>query len=76
MEENGIKVLVRFAPDGTVVQIGERPDGASPQAWFNHLTRHAGNGFRTLAGGRGVFRLAPEQVRAARDAWTRAEEAA
>lgn len=76
MSENGIQVLVRFAPDGTVTQIGERPEGVAPQAWFNHLTRHAGDTFRALSGGRGAFRLGADRLEAARAAWTPDAEAA
>jgi hypothetical protein len=51
-------IHVRFSPDGSVVEIGERPAGISPQDWFNQLSRSAGNRYQTFAGGRGIFRVA------------------
>jgi hypothetical protein len=48
---------VRFAPDGSVTEIGERPAGASPQEWFDRLITRTGNGYQPLAGGRAVFRI-------------------
>lgn len=57
MEPQKILIHVRFAPNGAVVEIGERPTGLSPQDWFNHLSAEAGTAYQTLAGGRGVFRL-------------------
>jgi hypothetical protein len=50
-------IHVRFSPDGTVTEIGERPAGTKPQDWFDHLSRTAGNRYQTLSGGRGLFRL-------------------
>ena len=64
MEIQNILLHVRFAPNGTVVEISERPTGLSPQQWFNQLSNRAGDVYQTLAGGRGVFRL----TRAALDA--------
>jgi len=55
-------IHVRFSPDGAVTEIGARPNGVDAQIWFNHLTRTAGNGYQSLAGGRGVFRVAPEEL--------------
>jgi len=50
-------IHVRFAPDGSVVEIGERPEALSPQDWFACLANDPGNDYRALAGGRGVFRM-------------------
>jgi hypothetical protein len=58
-------IHVRFSPDGTVVEIGERPAGATPQAWFNCLSEKAGTSYQPLSGGRGVFRVAREEL----DGW-------
>ena len=60
MESQNIVIHVRFAPDGTVTEIGERPEGSSPQDWFNLLSHRAASHYQALAGGRGVFRLTRE----------------
>lgn len=57
MEIESVLIHVRFAPNGAVVEISERPAALSPQQWFNDLSDRAGNAYRALAGGRGVFRL-------------------
>ena len=55
-------IHVRFAPDGTVFEIGERPVSVPAQDWFTTLSQKAGTSFESLSGGRGVFRLPKEQV--------------
>ena len=57
-------ILVRFAPDGTVIEIGARPAGTTPQHWFNRLAALHGTAFFTLAGGRGYFRLPAAEIEA------------
>jgi hypothetical protein len=57
-------IHVRFAPNGAVTEISERPDGATPQDWFDHLTRVAGTTFQALSGGRGLFRIPDADVEA------------
>lgn len=57
MDAEKLLIHARFAPNGTVVEISERPEGMDPQDWFNFLAYRAGNAYSTLAGGRGVFRL-------------------
>jgi len=57
MESQSVLVHVRFAPNGTVVEISERPSALSPQDWFNSLCDKASDVYQPLAGGRGVFRL-------------------
>ncbi|MEW5791759.1 MAG: hypothetical protein ACOY4L_04800 [Pseudomonadota bacterium] len=52
-----VMIHVRFAADGTVMEIGERPSGATAQEWFNHLSRNTQNSYQALSGGRGLFRL-------------------
>ena len=64
MEAQNVLIHARFAPNGAVVEISERPAALSPQQWFNYLSDRAGNAYQALAGGRGVFRL----TRAAVDA--------
>lgn len=57
MESQNVLIHVRFAPNGVVVEISERPAALSPQEWFNSLCDKASNAYQPLAGGRGVFRL-------------------
>ena len=64
MEAQNVLIHARFAPNGAVVEVSERPAALSPQQWFNNLSDRAGNAYQALAGGRGVFRL----TRAAVDA--------
>jgi hypothetical protein len=64
MEPHKVMIHLRFAPDGTVVEISERPKALTPQEWFNVLSDKAGSVYQTLSGGRGVFRLTAEQVEA------------
>lgn len=61
-----VLVHVRFAPNGTVTEIGERPVSVSAQQWFNYLSRGTINCYEALAGGRGVFRIAREDMDALR----------
>lgn len=61
-------IHVRFSPDGTVVEIGERPAALTPQDWFNYLALNAGDHYQALSGGRGVFRLSSDEVEAHRSA--------
>jgi hypothetical protein len=58
MSDAEVMIHVRFSPDGTVTEIGERPAEAPPQRWFNLLTERAGAQYQPLSGGRGVFRVA------------------
>ena len=62
METTEVMIHVRFAPNGTVVEIGERPPALSPQDWFNRLSDQAGTRYRTFAGGRGLFRLPRQEI--------------
>lgn len=62
MESQSVLVHVRFAPDGVVTEIGERPSALSPQEWFNFLSYKAANVYQPLAGGRGVYRLTRGEV--------------
>jgi hypothetical protein len=57
-----VVIHARFAPNGTVVEIGERPAGLDPQDWFNFLSDNAAFSYQALAGGRGVFRLTRGEV--------------
>jgi len=57
MSEGPILIHVRFAADGVVSEIGEKPTTIDEQEWFKRLNAKAGDVFQPLAGGRGVFRL-------------------
>ena len=56
-DEASVLIHVRFAPDGGVTEIGERPEALTPQAWFKALSLNAGGSYQPLQGGRGVFRV-------------------
>jgi len=62
MESESVVIHLRFAPDGTVSEIGQRPAALTPQQWFNFLSDNAGTAYRPLAGGRGVFQLSRDAV--------------
>lgn len=68
-------IHVRFAPDGTVMEIGERPKEATPQEWFNHLSRNTQHCYQSFLGGRGIFRLPREQIAALQQPWQTKESA-
>ncbi len=57
MSEASILIHVRFAPDGAVIAIGEKPPTISEQEWFKRLNAKAGDAYQPLAGGRGVYRI-------------------
>jgi hypothetical protein len=62
-EENKVVVHVRFAPNGDVVEIGERVKNKNPQEWFDFLAnKYGGEHYLGLSGGRGVFRLTKDQL--------------
>jgi len=52
-----IIIHVRFAPNGRVIQISERPAKLTPDQWFDLLKARADSAYHLLSGGRGVFRL-------------------
>ena len=68
MTTRSVIIHVRFAPDGTVTEIGERPASLTAQQWFGKLTEKAGSTFETLSGGRGVFRLSGDEIEAVKAA--------
>lgn len=57
-----VMIYVRFAPNGGVTEIGERPDALAAQDWFNRLSVNAGTSYQVLAGGRGLFRLTRDEI--------------
>ncbi|WFU31599.1 hypothetical protein QA635_34630 [Bradyrhizobium brasilense] len=64
MTSQQVIIHVRFAPNGRVIQISERPAKLTPNQWFDVLNTRAGSAYRPLARGRGVFRLARAAVEA------------
>lgn len=62
MSTTSIIIHVRFAPDGSVTEIGERPASLTAQQWFNNLSEKLGTEFEALSGGRGVFRLSSGEL--------------
>jgi len=62
MSDTRIVIHVRFAPNGEVTEIGERPASLAPQQWFDLLSRRREAAYQPLAGGRAVFRLAPDEL--------------
>lgn len=61
---NKTTIHASFSPSGSVIAIGERPDWAEPQQWFNFLCYSTVNCYQALANGRGVFRIAPDELAA------------
>jgi hypothetical protein len=68
MEEGHVMIHVRFAPDGSVTEISERPADRSAQEWFNALSLKFGPQYQALSGGRGVFRLGRADIDAMKSA--------
>jgi len=62
MDSNQVMIHVRFAPNGTVTEIGERPSALTAQAWFNLLTSTTQDNYEALSGGRALFRLSRAEV--------------
>jgi hypothetical protein len=72
MSTADVMIHVRFTPDGTVAEIGERPGTTSAQSWFDYLTERVGESFQPLSGGRGLFRVERATVDAFKAALTAA----
>ena len=62
MENENVMIHVRFASDGTVMEIGERPSAMTAQAWFNLLSRSTTDTYEALSGGRALFRIPKPQL--------------
>jgi hypothetical protein len=58
MAPSEIVIHARYAPDGTCMEIGERPTAITPQQWFKYLYENIGETAQALAGGRMIFRVA------------------
>lgn len=68
MSEKSVVIHVRFYNDGSVHEIGERPASLSGQQWFDRLSNAYAMDYMALSGGRGAFKLTPEELEAARNA--------
>jgi hypothetical protein len=68
MDIDDVVIHARFAPDGTVVEIGYRPASLTPQDWYNKLILTYADSYQALSGGRGVFRLKQPAVDALKNA--------
>lgn len=64
MSTHSVLIHVRFAPDGQVTEIGERPASIAPRAWFDLLSNKVGGNYQPLSGGRGVFRVTRDEITA------------
>ena len=63
MDTSNVIIHARFSPNGTVVEIGERPADLNPQQWFDYLSEKIGSSaYQALSGGRGVFRTTRDVV--------------
>jgi hypothetical protein len=62
MDTQKVMIHLRFAPNGTVVEISERPAALTPQQWFNCLSDKHGNAYQAFSGGRGLFRLTRGEI--------------
>jgi len=76
MSSDVVIIHVRFAPNGTVAEISERPAANPPQAWFDWLSFGAPDVYQALAGGRGVFRIPREKLEELRAGIAASEAAA
>lgn len=61
-EHSLVLIHVRFANDGSVLEIGERPVGITAQGWFDRLSHRPAIAYETLSGGRAVFRMTRDEV--------------
>jgi hypothetical protein len=57
MAPSEIVIHARYAADGSVNEISERPEGVTAQQWFNTLCTKAPNAAHALSGGRMIFRI-------------------
>lgn len=64
MNSQQVIIHVRFAPNGRVIQISERPAKLTPNQWFDVLNTRASSAYRALARGRGIFQLSRTAIEA------------
>jgi hypothetical protein len=56
-KNDDVLIHVRYFPNAEIAAIDECPKGHSSYDWFVRLQEGAGQHYRTLAGGRGFFRI-------------------
>ena len=57
MAPSQIVIHAFYYPDGTIKEIGQRPEKLTGQQWFNFLCNKVPFAGQALSGGRHVFRL-------------------
>jgi len=57
MVSQQVIIHCRAAPNGTIVEIGERPQALSPHEWYDFLRANSIDAYQPFSGARGVFRL-------------------
>lgn len=63
MSDDLVIIHARFAPNGTIVEISERPPSLTPQEWFDFLALKVGEtSYQALSGGRGIYRVARAEL--------------
>lgn len=62
MSSDIVLLHVRFAADGSVAEISERPAPNSAQAWFDWVSLNVPDVYQGLSGGRGVFRITRDKL--------------
>ena len=62
--EKIVVIHTRYALDGTTLEIGERPEGLSPNEWFAILSDKAAKYGEPLAGGRFIFKVPADELAA------------
>ena len=62
MSPSEIVIHSFYHADGSVREIGERPESLTAQQWFNFLYTTVPESAQALAGGRTIFRLGAAQL--------------
>jgi hypothetical protein len=57
MAPSEIIIHAFYYPDGTIKEIGQRPDQITGQQWFNFLCNKIPSAGQPLSGGRHIFRV-------------------
>ncbi len=57
MAPSEIIIHAFYYPDGTIKEIGQRPEKLTGQQWFNFLCDRIPNLGQALSGGRHIFRV-------------------
>jgi len=64
MAPSQVVIHAFYYPDGTIKEIGQRPDKLTGQQWFNFLCNRIPHAGQPLSGGRHVFRISPTELEA------------